>query len=213
MWVLVKDNQVARVVTESTGLQWNDKSFGDLRLIPKADRMEHGIYDFIPGAEPDKYHRLAAEQNAIDHAAGTVTRVNTLAAKANADMDALKRSLKEDIDREGGNVRRAWCSVGWGIELEYRRAYGTAVAWLADQAQPVPRSVQVWADAKGWTAAQAATDIKTKGDYMDGVLIDDIREIRIAGKKAVDDAGYNPATIETAYRGALDALRAKMPPA
>ncbi len=213
MWALIKDNQVVRVVTEPTGLQWNNKSFGDLRLIPKADRVNDGIYDFIPGAEPDRYRRIAAEQNAIDPAAGTVTRVNTIAAKANADLDTLKLSLKEDIDREGGNVRRAWCSVGWGIEIEYRRAYDAAVEWLADQAQPVPRSVQVWADAKGWTAAQAATDIKTKGDYMDGALIDDIRELRIAGKKAVDDAGYDPAAIETAYRAALDALRAKMPPA
>lgn len=89
------------------------------------------------------------------------------------------------IDRAAESVRLRYLDGQPAKLAEYQRAYAAAVGWLADQQQPVPASVQSWADAKGWPPLQAATDIKTAGDWLNAKL-DKIRELRLLGKAALD---------------------------
>ncbi|TBW58568.1 hypothetical protein EZI54_04065 [Marinobacter halodurans] len=97
--------------------------------------------------------------------------------------------LLSDIDQAAGNARERFVSPGYLVDQEYKRAEEAARSF-ADAGYPasdVPSAVSSWASAKSWTAQQAADDIIATADYWYGA-IDQIREIRLAGKAAVQAA-------------------------
>lgn len=103
--------------------------------------------------------------------------------------DARRKAAKDSIDAAAGDARRAFVSVGWGVEEEYRLAKQQADEWVAagKPANDVPPAVAVWAQARGWTAEQAAQDIlDTEAAWMSALAA--IRQARLLGKAAVDAA-------------------------
>lgn len=102
------------------------------------------------------------------------------------------RSVEElhaDIDRAAGDARERFVSPGYLVDQEYKRAEEAARSFAAAgyPESDVPSAVSSWASAKSWTAQQAADDIIATADYWYGA-IDQIREIRLAGKAAVQAA-------------------------
>src|SRR5690606_7318866 len=107
-------------------------------------------------------------------------------------VDARRKAAKDAIDAAAGDARRAFVSVGWGVEEEYRLAKQQADEWVAagKPANDVPPAVAVWAQARGWTAEQAAQDIlDTEAAWMSALSA--IRQARLLGKAAVDAAPDN----------------------
>lgn len=103
--------------------------------------------------------------------------------------DQRRKAAKDAIDAAAGEARAAFVSVGWGVEEEYRLAKAETDAWIAagKPADAVPPSVAVWAQARGWTAEQAAQDIlDTEAAWMAALAA--IRQARLLGKAAVDAA-------------------------
>lgn len=81
--------------------------------------------------------------------------------------------------------------------IEYQVAEADAAAFKnAGYTGTVPPSIGVWAQAKGWTAQQAADDILAAAASWRQALIG-LRQARLVGKEAVrnaaDDAGANAA--------------------
>lgn len=115
----------------------------------------------------------ATQQELDDHAA--------------QELADAKEAGRVSIDSHAGATRDRFVSPGELIDQEYKRAHELATAWLADTSQPVPQCVQSWADAKVWTAQQAAEDIRDTGDLW-FLLLDSIRDTRLLRKAEVDQA-------------------------
>jgi hypothetical protein len=125
-------------------------------------------------------------------------------------LAAAKDSAKAAIDAAAGNARASFPSAGALVDAEYYRAEADARAFrVADYLGDPPSSVRSWADAKGWSAQQAADDIIAQADAWYGVL-DLIRSVRLAGKSAVD-AAADYAAVDVARNAALAALGAIRP--
>lgn len=94
--------------------------------------------------------------------------------------------LQSDIDRAAGAARERFVSPGYLMDQEYKRAEEAARIFKSAgyPSSDVPSAVSSWAAAKGWTPQAAADDIIAQADYWYGA-IDQIREIRLAGKAAV----------------------------
>lgn len=91
-----------------------------------------------------------------------------------------------EVDAAAEIARIKYCPVPL-LSQEYKLAYDDVVTWLANQASPVPSSLQAWVTAnqsKSWTPLQAANDIKAAGDTMTAKL-NQIRSIRLIGKAAI----------------------------
>lgn len=105
------------------------------------------------------------------------------------DVESRRKTARDAIDAAAGEARAAFVSIGWGVAEEYRIAKAEADAWIAagKPADAVPPSVAVWAQARGWTAEQAAQDIlETEAAWMAALAA--IRQARLLGKAAVDAA-------------------------
>lgn len=81
--------------------------------------------------------------------------------------------------------------------IEYQVAEADALAYKSSAySGPVPPSVAVWAQAKGWTGQQAADDILAAAQSWRQALIG-LRQARLLGKEGVraaaDLAGANSA--------------------
>lgn len=125
-----------------------------------------------------------------------------------------RRSVaKRGIDTEAGNARSRFVSAGQLVAEEYMQAESAANQWT-DAGRPsdeVPADVQVWADAAGMTPDQAANDILATAQNWRGVITT-IRQIRLAGKAAVDAAtdlgtADDMATAAQPYIDQLEALK------
>src|SRR5690606_1536764 len=128
--------------------------------------------------------------------------------------DQRRKAAKDAIDAAAGAARRAFVSVGWGVEEEYRLAKQETDAWIAAgaPADAVPPSIAAWAQARDWTPEQAATDILRTEQLWTSMLLA-IREQRLLGKGAVDAAGDDADfdAIAAPFIAALDAIRAQAP--
>lgn len=128
--------------------------------------------------------------------------------------DQRRKAAKDAIDAAAGEARAAFVSVGWGVEEEYRLAKAETDAWIAagKPADAVPDSIAVWAQARGWTAEQAATDILQAEQLWTSMLLA-IREQRLLGKGAVDAADDNADfdAVAAPYIAALEAIREQAP--
>ncbi|KMQ73989.1 hypothetical protein [Marinobacter subterrani] len=93
------------------------------------------------------------------------------------------------IDRSAGVARERFVSPGYLVEQEYKRAEEAARNFAAAgyPSSDVPSAVSSWATAKGWTNQEAADDIIATAELWYGA-IDQIREIRLTGKAAVQTA-------------------------
>lgn len=103
--------------------------------------------------------------------------------------DARRKAAKDSIDLAAGKARDAFVSPGQYVAEEYRLAKQQVDEWIAagKPANDVPPAVEVWAQARGWTAEQAAQDIlDTEAAWMSALSA--IREARLLGKAAVDAA-------------------------
>ena len=128
--------------------------------------------------------------------------------------DQRRKTAKDAIDAAAGAARRAFVSVGWGVEEEYRLAKAETDAWIAagKPADAVPPSIAAWAQARGWTAEQAATDILQTEQLWTSMLLA-IREQRLLGKAAVDDAPDSADfdAVAAPFIAALDAIKEQAP--
>lgn len=99
--------------------------------------------------------------------------------------------------------------VGNAVRVEeYRRAFEQAKAYQdAGYTGDVGSNVQAWADAKEWTAQQAAEDILAAAARWYGAL-DAIRAKRLKAKEDVRKATTtdSAATIANAFRVELDLM-------
>lgn len=125
------------------------------------------------------------------------------------DLAPIKEQFKADIDLVVGAKRAAAVSKGDYLTEEYRRAYDEALAYkTSGYTGIVPAAVQSWATASGMTAQLAADNIiATRASYM--TLLDVTRDIRLAGKAAVD-AAVTPDDL-LAARASVDASLAALP--
>lgn len=125
-----------------------------------------------------------------------------------------RKAAKDAIDAAAGAARRAFVSVGWGVEEEYRLAKQQADEWVAagKPADAVPPSIAAWAQARDWTPEQAATDILQTEQLWTSMLLA-IREQRLLGKGAVDAADDNADfdAVAAPYIAALEAIREQAP--
>jgi len=115
-----------------------------------------------------------------------------------------------DIDRAAGEARDRFVSPGHLVDQEYKYAESKAREFKAAgyPGDAVPRAVSSWAQAKGWTAQQAADDIiATAGYWYD--TIDEIRELRLAGKEATRNA--SEADRQSTAQAYIDQLNALVP--
>lgn len=101
-----------------------------------------------------------------------------------------RATAKRAIDTAAGSARARYVSAGQLVEEEYRLALQQTQAWrdAGSPAGQVPAAIQDWADAAGITAEQAATSIEQTAAAWESVLLQ-IRQVRLAGKAAVDAAG------------------------
>lgn len=105
------------------------------------------------------------------------------------DAERRRQDARDAIDLAAGKARNAFVSPGDYVAEEYRLAKQDADAWVAagKPSDAVPDSIAVWAQARGWTAEQAAQDIiDTEAAWMDALAA--IRQARLLGKAAVDAA-------------------------
>lgn len=130
------------------------------------------------------------------------------------DTAARRQAARDAIDAAAGQARLAFVSVGWGVEEEYRLAKQQTDAWIAAgrPADDVPPAIAVWAQARGWTAEQAAQDIiGTEAAWMDALAA--IRQARLLGKAAVDaaadDADFD--AVAGPYIAQLEAIAEQAP--
>src|SRR5690606_31005299 len=128
--------------------------------------------------------------------------------------DVRRKAAKDAIDAAAGDARRAFVSVGWGVEEEYRLAKQQTDEWVAagKPADAVPPAVEVWAQARGWTPEQAAQDIlDTEAAWMSALAA--IRQVRLLGKAAVDAADDDAdfAVVAAPYIAQLEAIAEQAP--
>lgn len=128
----------------------------------------------------------------------------------------ISRSISEQkgfactaIDTAAGAARTQFATSSAFIESEYQRSYDTAVAWINSGYQgEAPKPVKSDAEAFGRTDQEAAQYIKSTGDYWFSKL-DEIRDIRLKGKQAVetapDDADFN--SVAQPFIDQLEALK------
>lgn len=91
--------------------------------------------------------------------------------------------------------------------FEYLEAEKGAVAYRdAGFTGTVPAVVQSWADARSWTAEQAAQDILTEA-IMFHMALNIIRGIRLSAKYALMAEGLTDKQMETIYYQAINNLK------
>lgn len=121
-------------------------------------------------------------------AAPSAPTVEELCAKIDAEADAARLKIAGDPLRV----------------VEYQRAEAEATAYAAaGYTGTVPRTVEDWAEAKGWTAQEATDDILRASAAWNAALYA-FRGIRLKGKEAVK------AAVESARQTAADAAIAQI---
>tara|TARA_B100000700_G_scaffold15695_1_gene15460 strand:+ start:7658 stop:8254 length:597 start_codon:yes stop_codon:yes gene_type:complete len=124
--------------------------------------------------------------------------------------DRRDRQL-DAIDQAAGQARARFASPGQMIDEEYRQALEAVKAWRAagSPADAIPPEIQSGADYSGITVEEAAVEIEQTAEQWDSVIAQ-IRNLRLAGKRAVKDAADDQ--IEAVAQGYLDQLGAIKPP-
>lgn len=127
-----------------------------------------------------------------------------------APANERRAAAKRTIDAAAGNARARYVSAGQLVEEEYRLALQQTQAWrdAGSPSEQVPAAIQDWADAAGITAEQAATSIEQTAVAWEAVLLQ-VRQVRLAGKAAVDAAGDADdfAAIAQPYIDQLNAMQ------
>ncbi len=121
-------------------------------------------------------------------------------SKTHATVKARLRA-KRDIDEAAGAARSEYTTVVAGQDRVYRDKLQEAVDYLANGGA-VPPYVAIEVDVTGATAtvaAQAIVNAAAACRARDVV----IEAARLAGKRAVDDAGDDVQAIESARDGAV----------
>lgn len=169
--------------------------------------VNHPRFGWVPfTASPDDAEKHSrdlfeeAQANAAPYVAPPLSEV----------APAARLAAKVRIDRAAGKARARYVSAGELVEQEYLQAKRATEAWRADgsPAGDIPADIQVWADAAGMTAEQAAQDIEATAAGWAQVLTA-IRQIRLSGKSAIDAAPDATDYSDTAapYIAQLDALQ------
>jgi len=119
-----------------------------------------------------------------------------------------KTELKRLIDVAAGNARSRFISEGSQVVEEYRLAAAQTKEWR-DAGSPsdnAPVSITSWAVAEGMSNEQSAAAIEAALYNLNGLLLT-IREIRLLGKKEVNDATNDAApAVAQGYIDQLDAI-------
>ncbi|MCX4187159.1 hypothetical protein [Methylophaga sp. OBS4] len=128
------------------------------------------------------------------------------------EVNLRRQYAKSYIDNAAGNARQRFVSTGQLIDMEYKLAQEQTIAWRAagSPAEDVPPAISDWAAAAGLTDEEAAADIEATAAAWEQVLIT-VRQIRLAGKAAVDAAtdqgtADDMANVAQPYIDQLDSL-------
>jgi hypothetical protein len=112
------------------------------------------------------------------------------------------------IDTAAGAARTRFVSAGYLIEEEYRQALAAVTEWRANGSplDSVPQEIQSGADYGDLDAESAAVEIEQNAAALEGVL-NEIRSLRLNGKRAVNDAtALELRNVEREYIGLLESL-------
>ncbi len=127
-----------------------------------------------------------------------------------ADLTPAKTQIKNLIDSVAGSARASYLSQGEHVIREYDQAYSEALAYkdAGYPVSPVPLSVSCWATASATTNTAAADNIIAQGDFLK-LKLDQIREVRLVSKAAIDSASTVSELIDSKNSAliALEALR------
>ncbi|WP_157497242.1 hypothetical protein [Hahella ganghwensis] len=122
----------------------------------------------------------------------------------------LRRLAKQRIDEAAGEARARYVSAGQYLDEEYRLVLQQVEIWNTQgrPADQVPASIQVWAEAAGLTATNAADNIEATAEAWHSLLLQ-IRAFRLTGKAALDAADEDEdfETLAQPYIDQLAALR------
>lgn len=120
------------------------------------------------------------------------------------EMCATKEQAKRLIDQAADRAKQKHVSAGFLTVEEYHRALNQAKAFIADTNTPQPM-ITTWSDVSGMTPIDAADDIINTSDNWDAIL-NQTYDLRLRGKKAVDQASVNFKAIALGYIQQLDNL-------
>ena len=114
------------------------------------------------------------------------------------------------IDRTAGQARKRIVSNSDLIEFEYEHTYQAAKHYISNNYQgDCPSSIKSHAEAFNTTEKEAADTIKATGDNWYKTL-DKIRDIRLKGKKAIENAP-DDSDFEALAQSYIDQLNAIAP--
>jgi hypothetical protein len=168
--------------------------------------MVNGSWSLIPDFRGREYWLADGSRHTITNL-GEQPPADALDAEP---ANIRRASAKRAVDQAAGNARARYVSPGQLVEEEYRLALQQTQAWrdAGSPADQVPAAIQDWADAAGITAEQAATSIEQTAAAWESVLLQ-IRQVRLAGKAAVDAAGDADdfAAIAQPFIDQLDAMQ------
>ncbi|AMO55625.1 hypothetical protein EZMO1_1454 [Endozoicomonas montiporae CL-33] len=136
----------------------------------------------------EEYQSLLEGQSSGKRIEASETGRPILSQQKVASVADRRLSTCTAIDNAAGAARTRFATNSAFIETEYQRAYDTAVQWINSGYQgEAPKPVKSDAEAFGRTEQDAAQTIKATGDYWFSQL-DEIRNIRLKGKQAVENA-------------------------
>lgn len=173
----------------------------------------HGPADPLPGitithwvtGNPTRFYGLVADD--------AETAVPGVLREIPADeWDSITQRRRDAacdaIDTAAGLARTRFLSAGYLIEEEYRQALTAVQKWRADGSplDNVPPEIQSGADYGDLDAESAAAEIEQTAAQW-GAVLNQIRELRLNGKRAVrDSTAAELRSIEGQYIGLLGSL-------
>lgn len=166
---------------------------------PKAEHT----YDGAAFTQVSNEQKETPEQKIIqlDRALKTAGLHTELAVKSMS----TKQQCKDLIDLAADKAKLRYVSKGILTPEEYTRVEKQSREYLADTSQTIPPMVQTVCDVYNLTGPLAAQFIVDTADAWDNVIYDTY-DLRLKGKKAVDDA--TTATFKTVAQNYIDQLNA-----
>lgn len=173
----------------------------------------HGPADPLPGIaithwvtdSPTRYYGIVAD-DADTTAPGVLQEISEGEWE---DITQQRRAqASAAIDRAAGEARTRFVSAGYLIEEEYRQALAAVQKWRANGSplDSVPPEIQSGADYGDLDAESAAVEIEQTAAAWENVL-NEIRSLRLNGKRAVNDAAaLELRNVEREYIALLGSL-------
>ena len=178
----------------------------------------HGPADPLPGivtthwvtGSPTHYYGIVAD-DADTSAPGVLQEIPE--SEWQSITQQRRAQASADIDSAAGDARTRFVSAGYLIEEEYRQALNAVQRWrtAGSPLDSVPPEIQSGADYGDLDAESAAVEIEQTAAAWESVL-NEIRALRLNGKRAVSDApAVELRNVEREYVGLLGSLSPTQP--